>query len=105
LCEPETGAVISSSGSGCHQARRRFRFFHAHSAEPTSIAYGALFQRASRIGLALRERLRRGETALLIHPPSLEFIVAFFGCLLAGIVAVPIYPPKRRPDLAGLMRV
>lgn len=34
-----------------------------------------------------------GERALLLFPPGLEYITAFFGCLYAGIVAVPIYPP------------
>ena len=31
--------------------------------------------------------------ALLLYPPSLEFITAFMGCLYAGIIAVPAYPP------------
>jgi acyl-CoA synthetase (AMP-forming)/AMP-acid ligase II/acyl carrier protein len=34
-----------------------------------------------------------GERALLLYPPGLEFIAAFFGCLYAGVVAVPAYPP------------
>jgi acyl-CoA synthetase (AMP-forming)/AMP-acid ligase II/acyl carrier protein len=40
-----------------------------------------------------------GERALLLHPPGLEFVAAFFGCLYAGVVAVPAYPPRlHRPD-------
>ena len=34
-----------------------------------------------------------GERALLLYPPGLEFITAFWGCLYAGVVAVPAYPP------------
>ena len=34
-----------------------------------------------------------GERALLLYPPGLEFIAAFFGCLYAGVVAVPAYLP------------
>ena len=33
--------------------------------------------------------------ALLLYPPGLEFIAAFFGCAYAGIVAVPVAPPGR----------
>ena len=38
-----------------------------------------------------------GERALLLYPPGLEFVAAFFGCLYAGVVAVPAYPPRPRP--------
>ena len=41
--------------------------------------------------------LRRGERALLLYPPGLDFIAAFFGCLYAGVVAVPAYPPRPPP--------
>jgi len=36
-----------------------------------------------------------GDRALLLYPPGLDFIDAFFGCLYAGVVAVPCYPPAR----------
>ena len=31
--------------------------------------------------------------ALLLYPPGLDFVAAFFGCLYAGVIAVPSYPP------------
>src|SRR2546429_2208330 len=36
-----------------------------------------------------------GPPVLLLYPPALEFITAFFGCLYAGARAVPVYPPRR----------
>src|SRR5438552_3584542 len=42
----------------------------------------------------------RGERAMLVFPAGLEFIAAFFGCIYAGVVAVPVYPPRSR-RLAG----
>ncbi len=39
---------------------------------------------------------------MLLYPPGLEFIQAFFGCLYAGIVAVPISPPRRKRSSALL---
>ncbi|MGZ9057584.1 AMP-binding protein, partial [Methylomagnum sp.] len=36
-----------------------------------------------------------GQCVLLVYPPGLDFITAFFGCLYAGCVAVPAYPPHR----------
>src|SRR5262245_66560472 len=41
-----------------------------------------------------------GERALLLYPAGLEFIAAFFGCLYAGVVAVPAYPPRRNRSLS-----
>ena len=38
--------------------------------------------------------MRPGDRALLLYPPGLDFIAAFFGCLYAGVVAVPAYPPR-----------
>ena len=34
------------------------------------------------------------ERALLVYPPSLDFMVAFLSCLKAGVVAVPVFPPN-----------
>eukprot|EP00939_MAST-03C_sp_MAST-3C-sp1_P001284 g1284.t1 len=38
--------------------------------------------------------LRRGDRVLLVYPPSIDFMIAFFACLIAGIIAVPVYPPN-----------
>jgi amino acid adenylation domain-containing protein len=34
-----------------------------------------------------------GERALLLYPPGPDYVAAFFGCLYAGVLAVPVYPP------------
>ena len=36
-----------------------------------------------------------GDRALFLFPPGLDFIVAFFGCLAAGVIAVPLMVPRR----------
>ena len=30
---------------------------------------------------------------ILVYPPGLEFLLAFFACLKAGIIPIPVYPP------------
>ena len=42
---------------------------------------------------------RRGDRALLLYPAGLEFVAGFFGCVYAGVVAVPAYPPRRNRSL------
>jgi len=46
-----------------------------------------------------------GERALLLYPPGLEFTAAFFGCLYAGVVAVPVYPPRRNRSLTRIQAI
>lgn len=48
---------------------------------------------ARAVAAHLQRSVPRGARALLVFPPGLEFIDAFLGCLLAGVVAVPAYPP------------
>ena len=53
-----------------------------------------LHLRASVIATRLmRLGIRPGARALLLYEPGLEYIAGFFGCLYAGVVAVPAYPP------------
>jgi acyl-CoA synthetase (AMP-forming)/AMP-acid ligase II len=48
---------------------------------------------------------RPGERVLLLYPPGLEFIEAFFGCLAAGAIAVPVPPPRGKDDEAAAARL
>ena len=57
------------------------------------LTYRELRRRARAIAAALRFAGAKGERALLLFPPGLDFIEGFFGCLYAGVVAVPVYPP------------
>ena len=61
--------------------------------EEVKLTYGQLDKQARAIAVELQKQFQPGERALLIYPPGLEFIPAFFGCLYTGILAVPCYPP------------
>ncbi|WP_171074144.1 non-ribosomal peptide synthetase [Nonomuraea basaltis] len=58
------------------------------------LTYAALDRRARAIAVQLRSAgVAEGERALLLYPPGADFLAAFFGCLYAGVVAVPTFPP------------
>jgi acyl transferase domain-containing protein/acyl-CoA synthetase (AMP-forming)/AMP-acid ligase II/acyl carrier protein len=59
-----------------------------------TITFDELDEGARRIAGALERAGARGERALLLYPQGLDYIVAFFGCLYAGVVAVPLHPPR-----------
>lgn len=61
--------------------------------EEVVITYQELDRRARSIGAFLQQFTKAGDRALLLFPPGLDFIAAYFGCLYARIIAVPAYPP------------
>lgn len=75
--------------------------FLENSEEVQSITYQELDLRAKSVAMELRLKLKKGERALLLYKPGLDYIIGFFGCLYAGIVAVPAYPPD--PSRLGRM--
>lgn len=52
-----------------------------------------LDRQARAIAAHLQELGAAGERVLLLYPPGLDYLAAFYGCLYAGAVAVPAYPP------------
>src|SRR2546427_2533431 len=75
-----------------------------------TITAGELDAREGASSVALLESARPGDRAILLYPPGLDYIAAFFGCLYAGIIAVPVYPPeparpaRTLPRLASIVR-
>jgi amino acid adenylation domain-containing protein len=73
----------------------------------TQLTYAELDARARALGSALQQAGAAGGRVALLFPPGLDFVVAFFGCLYAGAVAVPALPPRRRggdPRLQAIFR-
>jgi acyl-CoA synthetase (AMP-forming)/AMP-acid ligase II len=61
--------------------------------EEVSLTHHELDLRARAIGARLQDLGATSERVLLLFPPGIDYITAFFGCLYAGAVAVPTYPP------------
>ena len=73
---------------------RGYRFCHNGIHLREALSYAQLDVAARRIAVALHQLgIRPGERALLLYPAGLEFVSAFWGCVYAGVVAVPAPPP------------
>lgn len=57
------------------------------------LTFSELDDRISKLASYLAEQNLRGERALLLYPPGIDYIIGFFACLYAGVIAVPVYPP------------
>ena len=67
------------------------RLAYVFEGEPrATLTYGDLHAAATRTAFALRSSAPRATVAAVLHRSGPEFIQAFFGCLYAGIVAVPL---------------
>ncbi|WP_339527635.1 beta-ketoacyl synthase N-terminal-like domain-containing protein, partial [Pseudomonas sp. EL_65y_Pfl2_R96] len=63
--------------------------------ETHSISYSELFHRSAGLAKKLQTIGRFGDRMLMFYPTGIEFIVAFYGCLHAGLIPVPAYAPKK----------
>ncbi|HEX6909033.1 MAG TPA: fatty acyl-AMP ligase, partial [Longimicrobium sp.] len=82
-----------------HPERTACVFLLDGEQEGESLTYGDLDREARRVAARLRAEGLGGERALLLFPPGLAFVAAYFGCLYAGVVAVPVYPPRSNRNL------
>jgi acyl-CoA synthetase (AMP-forming)/AMP-acid ligase II len=85
--------------------RVAYRFLQDGVYESAQISYGELERRASAIATTLQTKTCPGSRALLLYPPGLDFIAAFFGCLYAGVIAVPAYLPQRTQNIPRLQSI
>ncbi|MEI8371995.1 MAG: aminotransferase class I/II-fold pyridoxal phosphate-dependent enzyme [Planctomycetota bacterium] len=93
-----------------HRARTQpkdiaFSYLVDGELEQVDLTYEELDRQARAIGAWLMSRGLAGERALLLYPAGLEFIAGFLGCLYAGVVAVPVYPPRRNRSMTRIQSI
>ena len=70
-----------------------FTFLEDGETVEANLTFAQLDRQARAIGATLQHMHAAQERVLLLYPSGLEYIAAFFGCLYAGAIAVPMYPP------------
>ncbi len=73
--------------------------------EESRLTYLQLDRQAASIAGRLRAHKAEGQRVLILCPPGKSFISAFFGCLYAGAIAVPAYPPRLNHNLARMQSI
>ncbi|KQX50767.1 MULTISPECIES: non-ribosomal peptide synthetase [unclassified Streptomyces] len=76
--------------------RLAYVLLDSHGAEDTRLTYAQLDHRARVVAATLQEEVKTGDRVLILHTPGAGYLSAYFGCLYAGAVAVPCYPPHAR---------
>ncbi|MFN6559095.1 MAG: amino acid adenylation domain-containing protein [Nostoc sp. ChiSLP01] len=73
-----------------------FTFLEDGETQELTLTYYELDRRSRSVAAQLQAFGLSGERAILLYPPGLDYLIAFFGCLYAGVVAVPAYPPRNQ---------
>ena len=85
--------------------KKAFVYLRDGEVESDSLTFASLDAGARAMAAALQQHFQPGDRVLLSHRSGLEFIVAFFGCLYAGVLAVPVYPPTASTEIGRLERI
>eukprot|EP00959_Pyramimonas_sp_CCMP1952_P079433 1660135-Pyramimonas_sp.AAC.1 len=58
------------------------------------LTYKDVLEKSTAVALAMRFKwgIKPGDRVMLLYPMGLNFVTAFWACLQAGAVAVPVYP-------------
>ena len=74
--------------------RLAYAYLEHGAVETEHLTYGSLDRRARAIAARIQSTCSPGDRALLLYPAGLEFLAGFFGCLYAGVIAIPAPPPE-----------
>jgi acyl-CoA synthetase (AMP-forming)/AMP-acid ligase II len=89
-----------------HQPNRQIYSYLADTkTEEARLSYKELDQKARKIAHLLQRMGTAGERALLLYQPGPEYLAALYGCLYAGVVAVPAYPPRLNRSVSRLSAI
>ena len=88
-----------------HGPRVAFRYLADGEAEESRLTYDELELRARAIAAALAPQAAPGDRGLLFYSAGVDFIAAFWGCLCAGIVAVPVFPARLHRQIPRLLAI
>ena len=82
-----------------HAHQRAFTFMDypdlGSTGRSRTLTWAQLQDRARAVAGQVRETARPGDRAVLLMPQGLDYVAGFLGCLMAGVIAVPLFPPDQ----------
>lgn len=82
-----------------HPNKIAFNYLVEGEGSEVTISYEQLISESKRIAAYLQNDGFTGKQALIMYPFGLEYIKLFLGCLFAGVIPVPVYPPTLSRNL------
>jgi acyl-CoA synthetase (AMP-forming)/AMP-acid ligase II len=91
---PDNFVDLMLAQAARHGHKTAFVFLEDGETPSETLSYVELSQRAQATAAHLQQRCLPGSRVLLLYPSCVDYMVGFFGCLSAGMVAVPVFPPR-----------
>ena len=91
--------------AGVEPDTRAYTYLQADGQVGLTLTYGELDRQARAIAVRLQQLAAPGERAIMLYGPGLEAVPAFFGCQYAGLIAVPIIPPRPNQSPAVFLNI
>jgi acyl-CoA synthetase (AMP-forming)/AMP-acid ligase II len=90
-----------------HPHKLLYSYLDVHGNTIECYSYASFIARTKAIASRLLKdgRFKAEDRLLLAYPPGLEMICAFFGCVRAGLIPVPVYPPSSRGFQSALYKM
>src|ERR1700678_3819774 len=90
-----------------HPHKLLYSYIDLNGNQIEGYSYESFLHRTKVIAGHLRKehRFAAQDRLLLAYPPGLEMICAFFGCVRAGLIPVPVYPPSSHSFQGALYKM
>ena len=82
-----------------------YTFLENGEGKGESLTFQELDRQARKIASYLQKNTQVGDRVLLLHLAGFEFITSFWGCLYAGVIGVPLYPPRQHHSLLRVQHI
>ncbi|CDZ77178.1 peptide synthase [Legionella massiliensis] len=73
--------------------KKSFTFTSCDTHKSTSISFAELLLEAKKIAAVIQSKAEVGGQVILLFSPGIHFISAFYGCILSGVISIPLPPP------------
>lgn len=64
--------------------------------DDSNLSYLALSTRVKALAYIISQQSKFGDRVIILMPNGINYVIAFFACIYAGVIAVPAYPPHKK---------
>jgi len=84
--------------------KKAYIFLADGETKEETITYLELKRKVTAFATNIQKDTKPDDRVLILNPPGIDFIISFLGCLYAGVIPVPLYPPDKH-SLSRLVSV
>src|ERR1044072_6469455 len=91
---PDSGMDLTLSRPAHSGDKTAYTFLDNGEAVSETINYADFAEQVLALAATLQQRCSPRDRVLILYPPCIDYMVGFFACLCADLIAVPLFPPR-----------